>query len=143
MNQKSKLPIEQIAKIADDIRLIQDFAENHNFDSGLLNANVIPKRGSNSKKWDWSLICMFAFLGFVVLVLALLKFSSNLSEGASSFLFLLGVLFGTLATMCTHMRFQDRSITIIVAIGVFLVLFIGAGIFTPKEAIENIKDIGK
>lgn len=143
MNQKNKLPLEHIAKIADDIRLIQDFAENHNFDSDLLNANVIPKKGSKSGKWDWSLICMFVFLGLVVLVLAILKFSSSLSEGASSFLFLLGVLFGTLSTMCTHMRFQDRSITIIVAIGVFLVLFIGAGIYTPKEAIENIKGIGK
>ena len=143
MNQKGKLPLEQIEKIAGDIRLIQNFAENHNFDSDLLNANVIPKKGFKSQKWDWSLISMFVFLGLVVLVLALLKFSSNLSEGASSFLFLLGVLFGTLATMCTHMRFQDRSITIIVAIGIFLILFIGAGIFTPKEAIENIKDIGK
>ena len=36
MSEKKELPIHQITKLADDIRLIQNFAENYNFDNSLL-----------------------------------------------------------------------------------------------------------
>lgn len=36
------LPIEQIAKLAADIREIKDFAENHGFDTSLVQATVSP-----------------------------------------------------------------------------------------------------
>ncbi|MDO8843214.1 MAG: hypothetical protein Q7U98_11840 [Methylicorpusculum sp.] len=79
----------------------------------------------------------------LMLLSAAIDAPPNVGTSYLAHLIVFGILFGTLTIMCTHMRFQDRSITIIVAIGLFLVLFIGAGIFTPKEAIENIKDIGK
>ena len=37
-----QLPIEQITKLAEDVRLIKDFAENHNFDTSLLSENITP-----------------------------------------------------------------------------------------------------
>ena len=36
----NKLPIEQITKLANDVRLIQNFTENHNFDNSLLEAKL-------------------------------------------------------------------------------------------------------
>ena len=53
---ENKVPIDQIAKLADDVRLIKDFAENHNFDNSFLTASVVPSK--SSKNHDIPLIVM-------------------------------------------------------------------------------------
>lgn len=140
MTGKKDIPVDQISKLADDIRVIQDFAENHNFDGNLLKAKITPGSGESKKQYDWPFICMMASIVVVFIVLAVLNFFS-LPQETSAYLFVVGLLFSTIAVMCTHLRFRDTTITIISAFGLFLILFIGAGIFTPKEAFDNIKDI--
>lgn len=140
MTGKKEIPVDQISKLADDIRVIQDFAENHNFDGNLLKARITPSTGESKKRIDWPLISMIVSIVVVLAVLAVLKFY-EMSQSASAYMFVVGLLFSTVAVMCTHLRFRDTTITIISAIGLFLILFIGAGIFTPKEAFDNIKDI--
>lgn len=143
MNNKNTLPIKEISKLADDIRLIQDFAENHNFNSNLLNAEVTTKSKSILSIRDWPLVGFFISMALVVCVIAILKFYSPLSNNASSFIFVIGILFATISIACSHMRFGNVTITIVVAIGLFLFLFIGADIFTPQEAITNLKELKK
>lgn len=140
MTGKREIPVDQISKLADDIRVIQDFAENHNFDGNLLKASITPGTGESKKRFDWPLISMIVSIVVVLAILAVLKFY-EMPQSASAYMFVVGLLFSTVAVMCTHLRFRDTTITIISAIGLFLILFIGAGIFTPKEAFDNIKDI--
>jgi hypothetical protein len=49
MGEKKDLPVHQIAKLADDIRVIQNFAENYNFDNSLLKASG-QQSGDSYKK---------------------------------------------------------------------------------------------
>ncbi|MGY2463225.1 hypothetical protein [Vreelandella sulfidaeris] len=140
MTGKRDIPVDQIAKLAEDIRVIKDFAENHNFDGNLLKAQITPSPKNSKIKFDWPLISMVISIIAVFVILAFMKFYEP-SQGASAYLFVVGLLFSTIAVMCTHLRFKDTTITIISAFGLFLILFIGAGIFTPKEAFDNIKDI--
>lgn len=140
MADRRDIPVDQIAKLADDIREIKDFSENHNFNSNLLQARMTPDSTNPPRRFDWPLISMISSIVVVLIVLAVLKFS-EMSQEASAYLFLIGLLFSTISVMCTHLRFRDTTITIISAVGLFLILFIGAGVFTPKEALDNIKDI--
>jgi len=71
------LPVEKISKLADDIRTITNFAENHNFDASLLTVAVTPKKGSEGIV-DWPLIGMFSFIFLIIVVLGILK--SQLSQ---------------------------------------------------------------
>jgi len=48
MNKKKEIPVRHISKLADDIRLIQDFAENFNFDNSLIMPSM--KRGEKDIK---------------------------------------------------------------------------------------------
>jgi hypothetical protein len=140
----NKLPIDQIAKIADDVRLIQNFAENHNFDSSFLTAEIVPSETKrNAKKSiDYPLYSM-GFCMFLVLVcIAVIKFyTPPLSTEMNSFVFLIGLLFTIIATMSAQMRFKENTITIIVAVGLLMLLFIGAGIFTPEQALDRASSI--
>jgi len=135
----NQIPIEEIAKLADDVRLIKDFAENHNFNGDLLSASIAPKR-----KYDMPLLAMIGSMLLVVVLVAVVKFwNPPLSTAANSFIFLIGLIFATIASMTAHMRFQDKFITIIVAVGLLMVLFIGAGIITPKEALDKVGELAK
>ena len=140
----NKLPIDQITKLADDVRLIQDFAENHNFDSSLLTAEVVPVESAKSKKNapDFPLYILCTSMFLVLASIAVIKFFiPPLSTAVNSFIFLVGLLFTVIATMSAHMRFKDNIVTGIVAVGLIMVLFIGAGIFTPQEVLDKASDI--
>lgn len=140
MTDRSDLPLEQIAKLADDIRVITNFSENHNFDGSLLKASLTPSDSQEKRLLDWPLYILLGSIVFVVAVLGVLKFV-DLAQEMSEFLFIVGLLFCVSATMCAHLRFENITTTLIVAIGLFLILFIGAGVLTPMEAIENVKEL--
>jgi hypothetical protein len=139
---QNKLPIEKIKQLADDIRTIENFAENHNFDKELLDVKVSISGGS-SKIFDLPLVCMVVSVCFVVAVIAVLIFMTSLTQTTHNFIFLIGILFIAVATMATHVKFKEKVITSIVAVALSVVLVIGAGIFTPKEAIEKIENLNK
>lgn len=141
MTQKP-LPINEIKQLANDIRLIQNFAENHDFDASLINATIQP-RNDNSKPWDWSLICASLSIFCMFTIVAAVNFLDSISKASISFLFVLGLLFSGIATISFHKKFENTTITMI-AVGMFtLILLIGFGILTPKEAMEEAKQIHK
>jgi hypothetical protein len=139
----SNVPVDQIKALAEDVRLIKDFAENHNFDASLLNAKVSPSKNSTTDK-DWPLVSMIACIIFVLLSVAAIKFwQPPFSQSVSSFVFVVGLIFATLAAMSAHMKFKDNIVTIIAIIGLLMVLFIGAGIFTPEQAFDKVGEFSK
>jgi quinol-cytochrome oxidoreductase complex cytochrome b subunit len=147
----NKLPVEQISKLADDVRLIKDFAENHNFDTSLLTANVTPPTNI-STKFDLPLISMFFFILLVLCAIALIKFwepsdntsvNTSVNKSVSDFIFIIGLVFSIIASIAAHIRFQDKIVTSIVVIGLLMVLFIGAGIFSPEEAVDKVGNFAK
>ena len=139
MTQKP-IPIGEIKRLADDIRLIKDFAENHNFDATLINASIEAKTG-RAKSWDWPLICASAFTALVVGTIAGLNFWDALSPTASKFIFALGLLFAGLAAVCVHKRLENSRMTIIAGSVLVIVLLVGGGIFTPKEAVSELQKL--
>lgn len=141
MSQKKDLPIAKITRLADDIRLIQDFAENHNFDSGLFSASVIPSKNRQNNPMDIPLISLIIALLVLAILIGFFKFFHGLSDDLKNFLFLIGILVATFATISTHLRFQDKIVTVIMTVGLFLFLFIGSGIFTPEEAVTKIENM--
>jgi predicted transporter len=56
---------------------------------------------------------------------------------------LVGIIIAILASVCSHLRFKDKTITGITIVGLVAVLFVGAGIFTLKEAVIQITDLAK
>jgi hypothetical protein len=136
------LPLEQIAKLADDIRTITNFAENHNFNASLLTV-AVPSTRADSALLDRPLIGMAVSITLVIAILAILKFWPSLSPAISNFLFLVGIIIAILAAVCSHLRFKEKTITSITVLGLVAVLFLGAGIFTPKEAVDQIRELLK
>ena len=137
MTQKT-IPFREIKRLADDIRLIKDFSENHNFDTSLINASIGPKN-DNSKPWDLPLVCASVFTVLVVSTIAALNFWGDLSVSATKFIFVLGLLFAGLASLCVHRRFDNTTMTIIAGLFLSIFLLVGAGIFTPKEAVGELQ----
>lgn len=136
------LPIEQITKLAEDIRLIKDFAENHNFDASLLKAKITPANAS-AKASDLPLILLTTSIFLLLLVLGILNFSGPYSQKASSFIFVIGMLLVVSAAASAHRKFKDNVVTTIFATGLIFVLLVGAGIFTPKEAADRLQQLRK
>jgi|GEM_PF-1796577 len=132
------IPIGEIKKLADDIRLIKDFAENHNFDATLINATIKPKK-EGIKSWDWPVVCTVVFLALLIVAIGTLNFSEKLSPGAFKFIFSLGLLCVLLASISFHKKFENTTITLLACCGLIVVLLIGGGIFTPKEAVDEIQ----
>jgi hypothetical protein len=132
------LPIDQIRKLAEDVRLIKDFAENHNFDASLINAAVSPT-GSSAKSWDWPMIATFLFVAILLGCIAVLNFWEPLSSAATKFVFTVGLLSAVLASISIHKKFDNTTITIITCVGLVVVLLIGCGILTPKEAVGEFQ----
>ncbi|MDP5138544.1 hypothetical protein ORJ04_21590 [Rheinheimera baltica] len=138
-----KLSLDQISKVAEDVRTIerfQDEALNNGFNSNLFSASIVP--GNSPKLFDWPLIAfllsLFSLFGLVVLqqIFAM--------QGTAYNLMLLGsLLISTLCVMSAHLKFRQLTVSIIVAVGLIVVLAIGFGILTPKEAIDGAKEIVK
>jgi hypothetical protein len=139
MSQKP-IPIREIKELAEDIRLIKDFAENHNFDATLINATVEAK-SSKLESWDWSMIFGAFFTILVVGTIASLNFWAGLPPTASKFIFTLGLLFAGLASVCIHKRFENITMTTISGLVLVVVLLIGGGVITPREAVSEVQKI--
>ena len=141
--EKLRIPIEQISKLADDVRLIKDFSENHNFDTRLLTANVTPATNS-IKTYDLPLISMISFILLVLGAIAVIKlWDPSLSTSVNGFIFIIGLACSIIASIAAHIRFKDKIVTSIVVVGLLMVLFIGAGIFTPEEAVDKVGNFAK
>jgi hypothetical protein len=139
MNQKP-LPIGEIKSLAADIRLIKDFAENHNFDASLINATVEVK-DSRFKSRNWSMIIGAFFTILVVVTIGMLNFWEGLTPTASKFVFALGLLFAVIASLCAQKCFDNITITVIYGLGLVVVLLVGAGVFTPREAVGELQKL--
>ena len=137
MPNDNQVPIEQIAKIADDVRTIENFAANNNFDSSLIASRIIP--GSNSRSAGWLVLAIVISVTILVAIICAFLFWPELPEAVNRFLFLIGILDVGLISACVHGKFRESTITWIVAIATSVVLLVAAGIFTPREAIEIIK----
>jgi len=142
MSGKPQLPIEQIAKLAADIRDITGYAENHGFDTGLLHAKVTPGSPPASK-CDWPLISLGGFAVLLIVLLSVLTFYEPISSKAANFLFVAGMLFVVGASTAAHKKFDNSVITGIICIGLLAVLLVGSGVFTPREAVEQLQEINK
>lgn len=143
MSGRPNLPVDQIAKIADDIREIKDYAENHGFDAGLFNVSVRPATKSSAPKasFDWPLWLMVGFFLGVVGIAAALIFVEALTSKQTTFAVVVGLLFVVVATMSTHLKFKNGTVTFIAAFGACTLLLVGAGLITPKEALDGVKGL--
>jgi len=88
----------------------------------------------------------FLIVPAVVLGVALLLldiFTTKCSQGTLTLLYLLGFSGGTWLTVSTQLRFKNALATFAVAIGFLLMLLVASGIFSPKDAVEFIREIKK
>ena len=87
---------------------------------------------------------MLSFIVLVICAVAVIKlWKPALSPSVSSFIFIIGLAFSMVSSIAAHIRFQDKIVTTIVVIGLLMILFIGAGIFTPEEAIDKVGEFAK
>ena len=139
-----KLTLEQIAKAAENVRTIERFQNeslNNGFNAGLISVEVIPY-SSASKKWDWPFIFLIIFTS-AVLVSIIVKSMLTLSQKLDSLLLICALLAGTLAVLSVHLKFKQVIASIILSVGLIVVISIGFGVLTPKEALAEAKEITK
>jgi len=139
-----KMSFDQIAKVAEDVRTIQRFQDesvNEGFDSSFMAAQVVPSR-NNSKTHDWSLIA-FSLLVVAFGSLIGFKYLVDISPKVEELVLVISLIVAVLATISAQLKFKDSMITGIVAVGFLFVASIGFGIFTPKEAITEMKELVK
>lgn len=130
--------IEDIHKLADSIRVIEGFTENHGFDGSLFNVRVSSGNPSQaeSKKTDLPLI------GFFVSVLLCLgavgvNVYFDIDTKISTLLLLLGIISAGLAVMAAHLKFKNTGATTIITCFLLAVLVIGFEIYTPREVADK------
>ncbi|EGR0063720.1 hypothetical protein LH716_004272 [Vibrio vulnificus] len=141
---QDKMTFDQIAKVADDVRTIQRFQDesvNEGFDSSFMAAQVVPSITKNNKR-DTPLI-MFSLLVVVFCFLVGLRYVVDISQKIEELLLVMSLIVAVLATLSAQLKFKDSMVTGIVAVGFLFVLSIGFGIFTPKEAITEVKEFVK
>ncbi|MFM5254937.1 hypothetical protein ACEUBK_12590 [Aeromonas hydrophila] len=141
MSGKPQLPIDQIKQLAADIREINNYAANHGFDAGLFHAQVNPSSPSKSWVLDWTLITLVGFSLLFIALLSVLAFYEPISSKASNFLFVSGMLLVVGISTAAHKKFDNQTITGIICVGLFGVLLVGSGVFTPREAVEQLKEM--
>jgi uncharacterized membrane protein len=133
-----EVPIAQIKQLAEDIRLIKDFAENHNFDPTLISAAVTPIT-KRPRQLDWPLISIALFAILLLGAIAALNFMEPVSAGGTKFIFALALLTIVGAAVAAHRKFDNTTITLVTSAGLLAVLLIGGGVFTPKEAVDQVQ----
>ncbi|HFQ5362397.1 TPA: hypothetical protein ACGVAY_004857 [Vibrio vulnificus] len=141
---QDKMTFDQIAKVADDVRTIQRFQDesvNEGFDSSFMAAQVVPSATNNNKR-DTPLI-MFSLLVVGFCFLVGLRYVVDISPKIEELLLVMSLIVAVLATLSAQLKFKDSMVTGIVAVGFLFVLSIGFGIFTPKEAITEVKEFVK
>jgi hypothetical protein len=124
---------QKISKLADDIRTIQDYTQSQGFDTSLLRAEVTTPERTHALK-DTPIVCTAISILFLVGCLATFAYVEELSAKTLNFIFVIGLIFVTTATISIHKKFSNNTITIVCATGLSAVLLIGSGNFTPKEA---------
>lgn len=140
--KKPQLSHEQITKLADDIRVIQDFTASHNFDLSLLNASVSPSSKSKAMN-DKALVCTILFIALLLTDIAAVVFSENISEKSSFYMLIVGAVLVTLAVISIHKKFSETAITVVASLGLAMVLLVGFKVYTPKQAVEIAQSIVK
>lgn len=124
---------QKISKLAEDIRTIQNYTQSQDFDTSLLRAEVTTPGKALLVK-DTPIICTVVSVFFLIVCLAAFAYAESLSAKTSNFIFVIGLIFVTVATISVHKKFSNNTITIVCATGLSAVLLIGSGNFTPKEA---------
>jgi hypothetical protein len=140
--RRKRLPIEEIAKIAADIRKIEDFAENHGFDTSLVQATVNPGL-VNSSSLDWPIISLIGFGILLGLLLSIPIFFEQITQKVANFIFVIGLLFVIGASVSAHKKFENNLITAVIGIGMLVALLVGGGVLTPREAADRLQEIPK
>lgn len=135
-----KMTPKEISKLAEDVRTIERFQNesiNDGFDPSLFSATVVPKNKIQSLDWPLISFCAFIII-FIGLVIA--RFIVEVTPELEELLLVLSLVVGTLTVLTSHLRFKDKVISIILSIGLVVVVVIGFGVLTPKEAIDEAKE---
>ena len=137
MASDKPIPVEAITKLADDIRLIQNFSANNNFDSALVSAQLSPSR--LKRRINWAAVGFTTSVVAFVLLVGYFSFVESIPAKINRFLFLLGVLDVGLCGAQVHYRYRVTTVTWIIGIAMFVTLVVASGMFTLREAIEIVK----
>jgi hypothetical protein len=130
--------IEGIHKLADSIRIIEGFTENHGFNASLLNVKVSSGKPTPTeiKKLDLQFIAFF-----IAALLVLAAVGSNvyfdITPKISTLLLLLGITSAGFAVMAAHLKFKNIGATTIITCFLLAVLVIGFEIYTPREVADK------
>jgi hypothetical protein len=133
--------IEDIHKLADSIRVIEGFTENHGFDRSLINVKISSGKPTSSKAKQRDLL-LIGF--FIATILALAVVGCNVyfdvSPKTSTLLLLLGIIIAGFAVMAAHLKFENTGATVIITCFLLAVLVIGFEIYTPREVADKAAD---
>jgi hypothetical protein len=130
--------IEGIHKLAESIRTIEGFAENHGFDGSLLNVKVSSGKPTPPKNKEWDL----PLIGFFVASLLALstvgcKVYFEVTSKSAKLLLLLCLISAGFAVMAAHLKFKNNVATTIITCFLLAVLVIGFDIYTPREVADK------
>ena len=131
------IDFKKIERAAENIRVIENFAQKHNFNDGLI---LSPSQNNLKKNLDLPILCAFSFLFILVLLMTFTKLNPSLPEWASFTVVLFEICLCTLIIMCVHKKFDNSMLTTIASAGVVIIFLIGNGLITPMEAAQGVKD---
>ena len=133
--------IEGIHKLADSIRVIEGFTENHGFDGSLLNVKVSSGKPTpiEIKKFDLQLGGFF-IAALLALAAVGCNVYYNVTPKVSTLLLLLGIISSGFAVMAAHLKFKNTGATTIITCFLLAVLVIGFEIYTPREVADKAVD---
>lgn len=132
---------DEIKRLADDIRLIQNYTQSEGFDKNLLNA-TISSTPSGKINLDTPIVCAGIFIALLISCLIAIALIETLPPKIFNLIFVLGLVFIVLSTMSIHKKFSNHVMTWLCGIGLSAVLLVGAGIYTPKEAVTIAQKYG-
>jgi hypothetical protein len=130
--------IEGIHKLADSIRIIEGFTENHGFDGSLLNVKVSSGKATpiEIKKLDLQLTGFF-ISALLAIAAAGCNVYFDITPKISTLLLLLGIISAGFAVMAAHLKFKNVGATTIITCFLLAVLVIGFEIYTPREVADK------
>jgi hypothetical protein len=130
--------IEDIHKLADSIRVIEGFTENHGFDGSLFDVNITSGKPTPAeiKERDFKLIGVF--ISILVAAIAVgCNVYFDVTSKVSMLLLLSGIISAGFAVMLTHLKYKNNGATVIIACFLLIVLVIGFDIYTPREVADK------
>ncbi len=140
MAPNNPMNVDEIHKLAESIKTIENFAANSNFDSSLFNislksAKPTEKVGKTPTESNFNIMLILSVLTiFVSLGVYLFVELTNKQQTLSLIIAILAVGF---ATIGAHLKYKNSGATAILAFALIAVISIGYEIFTPKEVIEK------